>query len=135
MLRRLPGRLMTLASNRPAAVGGLVLVLAVAGALLALRLEPSADTETVVGTSTPGWAATERLHESFGDDAVYVVVREPITRVVLTEDLNTVLGLEGCLSGNVPAGRTPAGGPCEPVRAPGAHQAGARRVRPGHVPQ
>jgi hydrophobe/amphiphile efflux-3 (HAE3) family protein len=114
MLRRLPGRLMGLASTRPAAVGGLVLALAIAGALLALRLEPSADTQTVVGTSTPGWAATERLHQRFGDDAVYIVVREPVTRVVLTEDLNTVLGLEGCLAGNVPAGRTAAGGAQSP---------------------
>ena len=33
---------------------------------------------------------------------------------MLTEDLNTVLGLEGCLSGNVPAGRKPAGGTSGP---------------------
>ena len=82
-----------------------------------------------------GWAATERLHERFGDDAVYVVVREPITRVVLTEDLNTVLGLEGCLSGNVPPGRTPAGGARSPCGRLARSKAGARRVRPGDVPQ
>ncbi len=114
MLRRLLGRLMGLASTRPLAVGGLVLVLAVAGALLALRLEPSAETDTIVGSSTPGWAATERLHQRFGDEAVYVVVRESITRVVLTSDLNAVLGLEGCLAGNVPAGITPQGGAAGP---------------------
>ena len=54
-----------------------MLVLAAAGALLALRLEPSAETDTLVGTSTPGYAATERCTERFGDDAIYVLVREP----------------------------------------------------------
>ncbi len=114
MLTRLLGRLMGLASKRPVAVGGVVLVVAAAGALLALRLEPSAETSTVVGKSTPGWEATEALHERFGDDAIYVAVREPVPRVVLTSDLGVVLGLEGCLSGNVPAGRKPPGGASGP---------------------
>ncbi len=114
MLTRLLGWLMGLASKRPVAVGGVVLVVAAAGALLALRLEPSAETSTVVGKSTPGWEATEALHERFGDDAIYVAVREPVPRVVLTSDLGVVLGLEGCLSGNVPAGRRPPGGEAGP---------------------
>ena len=103
------------AARRPLVVAATVVLLALAGAALALRLETRADTETLVGTSTPGYAATERLHERFGDDAVYVVVREPVANVVLTQDLAQVLGLEGCLSGNVPAGRRPRGGvdgPC-----------------------
>jgi hydrophobe/amphiphile efflux-3 (HAE3) family protein len=115
MLTRLLARLMGPAARRPVLVGATVLVLAAAAAVLALRLEPSAATDTLVGRSTPAWDATADLHRSFGDDAVYVVVREPVARVVLTEDLNAVLGLEGCLSGNVPAGRTPPGGargPC-----------------------
>ena len=105
---------MGLAVARPLAVGGLVLAFALAGALLALRLEPSAETDTVVGSSTPGWAATERLHDRFGDEAIYVVVREQVARVVLTSDLGLLVGLEGCLSGNVPAGRTPYGGQKSP---------------------
>ncbi len=47
-------------------------------------------------------------------------MREPVKYVVLTADLGRVLGLEGCLSGNVPAGRTPpggAGGPCARLAA------------------
>ncbi len=114
MLTRLLAGLMGLAARRPLAVAGTVLVLAAAGAALASQLEPRADTDTLVGRSTPGYAATQDLHRTFGDDAVYVVVREPVSRVVLTEDLSGVLGLEGCLSGNVPAGRTPRGGPGGP---------------------
>ena len=115
MLTRLLAGLMGVAARRPLVVATTVLLLAAAGAGLALRLEPRADTETLVGRSTPGYDATERLHERFGDDAVYVVVREPVANVVLTRDLDQVLGLEGCLAGNVPAGRRPrggTGGPC-----------------------
>ena len=115
MLTRLLAGLMGVAARRPLVVAATVLLLAAAGAGLALRLEPRADTETLVGRSTPGYEATERLHERFGDDAVYVVVREPVANVVLTRDLDQVLGLEGCLAGNVPAGRRPrggTGGPC-----------------------
>ncbi|HMS62120.1 MAG TPA: MMPL family transporter [Solirubrobacteraceae bacterium] len=115
MLTRLLAGLMGVAARRPLVVAATVLLLAAAGAGLALRLEPRADTETLVGRSTPGYDATERLHERFGDDAVYVVVREPVANVVLTRDLDQVLGLEGCLAGNVPAGRRPrggTGGPC-----------------------
>ncbi len=115
MLTRLLAGLMGAAARRPLVVAATVVLLALAGAALALRLETRADTETLVGTSTPGYAATQSLHERFGDDAVYVVVREPVANVVLTQDLAQVLGLEGCLSGNVPAGRRPRGGadgPC-----------------------
>ena len=44
-----------------------------------------------------------------------MLVRGDLPRLVLTSDLNRLLGLEGCLSGNVPAGATApggAGGPC-----------------------
>ena len=114
MLTRLLAGLMGVAARRPLVVAATVLLLAVAGAGLALTLETRADTETLVGRSTPGYAATQSLHERFGDDAVYVVVREPVANVVLTQDLGQVLGLEGCLSGNVPAGRRPRGGPDGP---------------------
>ncbi len=106
---------MGFAARRPVAVSLAVLALAVVGALFALRLEPSAETETLVGRSTPGYAATDRLHERFGDDAVYVVVREPAARIALGEDLGRVFGLEGCLAGNPAGSDDPPGGkrgPC-----------------------
>ena len=46
-----------------------------------------------------------------------------------------MLGLEGCLSGNVPAGPPPARRRRRPVRATGADEAGEGRLRPGDVPQ
>jgi hydrophobe/amphiphile efflux-3 (HAE3) family protein len=103
------------AARRPLAVGLLVTVLALAGAALALRLAPTTATQTLVGTSSASWQATERDHALFGEDAVYVLVAAPVSKVVLTTDLNQLIGLEGCLGGNVPKGRTPPGGwagPC-----------------------
>jgi hydrophobe/amphiphile efflux-3 (HAE3) family protein len=106
---------MGFAARRPVAVSLAVLALAVVGAFFALRLEPSAETETLVGRSTPGYAATDLLHQRFGDDAVYVVVREPAVRIALGEDLGRVFGLEGCLAGNPSNRAAPPGGrsgPC-----------------------
>jgi uncharacterized protein len=103
------------AARRPLAVGLAVGLLAIAGGVLALRLSPTASTDTLVGRGSPSFVATERLHQRFGDEAIYVLVREPLTKLVLTSDLERVLGLEGCISGNLPKGRTPrggAGGPC-----------------------
>jgi uncharacterized protein len=105
------------AARRPLAVGLAVGVLAVAGGLVALRLEPTAATDTLVGRGSSSFAATERLHQRFGDEAVYVLVREPVTQLTLTSDINRVLGLEGCISGNAPAGRVPPGGKAGPCAA------------------
>jgi hydrophobe/amphiphile efflux-3 (HAE3) family protein len=111
--------------RRPAVVGVVVGLLAVAGGLLALRLQPTASTDTLVGRGSPSFAATERLHQRFGDEAVYVLVREPVTQLALTSDIDRVLGLEGCISGNLPAGHTPRGG----TKGPCAQLAKSRPVK------
>ena len=112
VLRAVMGR----AARRPLAVSLIVGLLAVAGGALAVvRLQPSAATDTLVGRGTASFAATERLHQRFGDDAVYVLIRQPLTETTLTSDLLRVLALEGCLSGNLPKGQAPRGGadgPC-----------------------
>ncbi len=120
MVTRLLAAVMGFAARRPVAVSLTVLALAIVGALFALRLEPSAETETLVGRSTPGYAATDLLHQRFGDDAVYVVVRESTVRIALGEDLGRVFGLEGCLAGNTTKGTAPPGGkrgPCARLAA------------------
>jgi hypothetical protein len=106
---------MGFAARRPLVVGLAVGLLAVAGGVLALRLEPTAATDTLVGRGTASYAATDRLHQRFGDEPVYVLVREPVTQLTLTSDILRVQGLEGCISGNLPKGQKPPGGangPC-----------------------
>jgi hydrophobe/amphiphile efflux-3 (HAE3) family protein len=65
------------------------------------------------------------MHDKFGDDAVYVLVRGDLPRIVLTANLNRLLGLEGCLAGNVPKGATPPGG----ARSPCGRLAALHAVR------
>src|SRR3954467_2515332 len=101
-------RLVAWVARRPAAVLGVVVVLAIAAAAFAaLTLRPTAGTDTLVGRSSATYQATQRYHRSFGDDAVIVLVREKLTDLVLSQDLLRVIGLEGCLSGNLPADQTP----------------------------
>src|SRR5690242_16952743 len=102
------------AARAPGRTLAVALVVALAGALLALQLRPSAATSTLVGSGSASARATATMHARFGDDAVYVLVRGDLPRLVLTSDLNSLLGLEGCLAGNVPRGVTPPGGPGSP---------------------
>ena len=109
-------RLVAVAARRPVAVVALTVLLALAGGLLALRLDPSTGADSLVGSGTDTYEATERYYERFGDDAVIVLVREPLTKLALTRDLGQLLKLEGCLGGNVPVNVKPygpAGGPCD----------------------
>lgn len=114
MLNRVLTAIMGASARRPLIVGGTVIVLALAGGLLALRLKPTADTKTLVGTSTPGYAATEQLHQRFGSDAVYVFIREPVRNLVLSDDLGKAAALERCLAGDSRGADAPGGarGPC-----------------------
>jgi hydrophobe/amphiphile efflux-3 (HAE3) family protein len=96
------GRLVGVVTRRPLLTLGVTALLALGGAALALRLEPSTATDTLVDRGSDSFKATERFKHDFGDEAVVVLVRGDLSDTVLTEDLGRVLGLEGCLSGNVP---------------------------------
>ncbi|MDR9369099.1 MMPL family transporter, partial [Conexibacter sp. JD483] len=98
-----------------AAAGHPLVVLLVAGALalgggaLALGLQPSTSTDSLASRSSAAGGATADYHEDFGDDAIFVLVREKLTQLTLTDDLGRLVQLEGCLSGNVPSGQQPYG--------------------------
>jgi predicted RND superfamily exporter protein len=100
-------------------------VLAVAGLAFALRLEPDAGVDTLVGTHSPARAATQTLRERFGDDAIIVLVRGDLQKLLLSQDVERLLALEGCIAGNVPRGATPPGG----ARGPCARLARTRPVK------
>jgi hypothetical protein len=94
----------------------LALVLGLGGAVLALRLRPSAAESTFISSSSPEYRATQRFYKSFGEEPIEVLVKGNLQQLVLSSDLERLAGLEGCLSGNVPASGLPAeggaNGPC-----------------------
>jgi predicted RND superfamily exporter protein len=81
--------------------------------------------QTLVGASSPARAATKALRERFGDDAIIVLVRGDLQKLVLSQDIERLLELEGCIAGNPPPGATPPGGP----RGPCARLARSRPVK------
>jgi hydrophobe/amphiphile efflux-3 (HAE3) family protein len=87
------------AARRPALTVSIVLVLALAGGLLALGLRPSAGIDTFVGKSSPSYRATVAAERHFGGDPVIVLIREPLTDLVETKDLARLTQLEACFAG------------------------------------
>ncbi|MCW3039373.1 MAG: superfamily protein-like exporter, partial [Solirubrobacterales bacterium] len=116
MLTRFLGAVMSLAARRPAATAAAVLALALAGGLLALGLKPTSADDTFISRSSETYKASQAYHRDFGEDAVYVLVQQPVKNLVLdVGNLQRVIGLEGCLGGNIPQGVAPPGGkdgPC-----------------------
>ena len=104
------------ATRKPWLTLALATTLALAGAALALGLSPSASTSTFVSGSSPQYRATQRYYRSFGEEPVNVVVRGSLQQLLLSSDIDKLVGLEGCLSGNVPvralAAEGGARGPC-----------------------
>jgi predicted RND superfamily exporter protein len=107
-------RIARAAARRPGRVLAVVAVLAALGTALALRLEPSASMDTLVGRGDDSFQATEDYREKFGDHSVLVLVRGELPNLLLTSNLGRLIGLEGCLSGNKPADQPAPGGPRSP---------------------
>ena len=84
-----------------AAVAVLAVAVRRAGAAPASRARPPTRWS---GRAADSFQATERYRERFGDDSIVVLVRGELPNLVLTANLGRLLGLEGCLSGNKPAG-------------------------------
>jgi uncharacterized protein len=104
------------AARRPRAVLSLALVLCLAGAALALSLHPTAATSSFVSPSSGSYRATQTFYKNFGEEPIEVLVKGNLRQLVLSDDIERLIGLEGCLSGNVPAkalaAEGGASGPC-----------------------
>ena len=113
-------RLLSKLAGGSARRAGVVLVfavlLAIGGAVLALQLQPTAATSSFVSSSNGTYRATQTYYRRFGEEPIAVLVRGDLQRIVLGNDLERLIGLEGCLSGRVPVEALPAegglGGPC-----------------------
>jgi hydrophobe/amphiphile efflux-3 (HAE3) family protein len=87
------------AAARPVLTLAIVLALAVGGGLLALGLRPNTGTDTFVSRSSANFQVTADDQSHFGGDPVIVLIKEPLTDLVLTKELATVTQLEACLAG------------------------------------
>jgi uncharacterized protein len=90
------------AMRRPRLTVAVATTLALVGAILALGLSPSASTSTFVSSSSSQYRATQRYYQGFGEEPMSVVVQGNLQQLLLSSDIDKLVGLEGCLSGNVP---------------------------------
>ncbi len=76
--------------------------LGVGCAIAALGLRPTAATSTLVGQSSAAYKDTQGFYARFGEEPVEVLVKGDLRKLVLSSDIERLVGLEGCLSGNLP---------------------------------
>jgi len=100
---RLLAALTGAATRRPVLTIALATTLGLVGAALALRLTPTAAISTFVNSSSPEYRATQKFYKNFGEEPIEVLVKGSLQQLVLSSDIDRLVGLEGCLSGNVPA--------------------------------
>ncbi len=104
------------AARRPRLVVAVAAVLGLGAAALALTLHTSVAANTFVSSSSASYQATQRFYRSFGEEPVEVLVKGDLQKLVLSSDIDRLVGLEGCLSGNVPVSALPqeggVNGPC-----------------------
>jgi uncharacterized protein len=103
------------AARRPRLVVIVAIALGLGATALALRLHPTAAASTLVSSSSSDYVHTQRFYARFGEEPIEVLVKGDLQQLVLSEDLERLVGLEGCLSGNVPASALASeGGPSGP---------------------
>jgi len=102
MTARLFSAAVARAVRRPWLTLGIAAALGIAAVALASGLSPSAATSTFVSGSSPQYRATQRYYANFGEEPVDVVVLGNLQQLLLSSDIERLVGLEGCLSGNVP---------------------------------
>ncbi len=94
-------------------------LLALIGAIAALRLEADRSPNSLVDRGSSTYTATQSFYRAFGDEPVEILVKGELGQVLETRNLGRLLALEGCLSGNVRGGRVisgqPAPAPCAEI--------------------
>ncbi|MFZ1925086.1 MAG: MMPL family transporter [Solirubrobacteraceae bacterium] len=104
------------AARRPLLTLGLFAAIGIACAVAALSLSPTAATDTLVGSSSATYKNTQSFYRHFGEEPVEVLVKGDLRKLVLSSDIDRLVGLEGCISPSLPAAALPreggVNGPC-----------------------
>ena len=115
LLARIAGR----AVERPTPVIVAAVLLALIGAIAALRLEADRSPDSLVDKGSTTYAQTQDFYDQFGDEPVEILVKGNLQQLLLTDNLGKLLGLESCLSGKAHGGQVfkgqPAPAPCAAI--------------------
>ncbi|HEX7610972.1 MAG TPA: hypothetical protein VF380_09880, partial [Solirubrobacteraceae bacterium] len=99
-------------------------VLGLGAVALALGLNTTAATSTFVSSSSSQYRATQRFYRNFGEEPIVVLVKGDLQQLVLSSDIERLVGLEKCLSGGLSVSELAqaggAGGPCGQLARAGA---------------
>jgi uncharacterized protein len=115
LLARIAGR----AVERPTPVIVGAVLLALIGAIAALRLEADRSPNSLVDKGSATYAQTQDFYKQFGDEPVEILVKGDLRQLLLTSNLGKLLTLESCLSGKAKGGQVisgqPAPAPCAAI--------------------
>jgi uncharacterized protein len=115
LLARIAGR----AVERPLPVIVAAVLLALIGAVAALRLEADRNPDSLVDRGSSTYTKTQDFYREFGDEPVEVLVKGDLQQLLLTSNLGKLLALESCLSGKAEHGQVfqgePAPAPCAAI--------------------
>ncbi len=98
-------RLAGWAVERPTQVVVIAILIALIGAVAALRLDTDAGVSTLVDRGSGTYQATKDFDQKFGSDPVVVLVKGDLGKLLLSPDLARLTGLEACLAGSAPQGQ------------------------------
>src|SRR5215213_1616949 len=110
-MRSLMARIAGRAVERPMPVIVAAVLLALIGAIAALRLEADRSPNSLVDKGSSTYTQTQDFYKQFGDEPVEVLVKGDLRQLLLTSNLGKLLGLESCLSGKAKGGRVFQGQP------------------------
>src|SRR5919198_5143216 len=114
-MARIAGR----AVERPTPVIVASVLLALIGAIAALRLEADRSPNSLVDKGSTTYAHTQAFYDRFGDEPVEILVKGDLRQLLLTSNLGKLLALESCLSGKANGGQViqgqPAPAPCAAI--------------------
>jgi len=120
-VRRVLGRIGEWSVTHPAAaIAGVVSVVAIVTVVGGLRLTADAGTEKLVDNGSPAFAGTEKFRERFGDDAIVVLAEGDLKKLMLSDDVDRLAGLETCLAGRPGPDGTWAAPVCQRIAELGA---------------